>query len=179
MSEWITHRLPTAGDAHCGRVAVAQKRERHSGVVLPGEDYRVDVWDGVTRGARWYPLNKEAADAAEAEQAAIAERAAAAVEPELKAKQRQLDDTCKLIEDLERELKRPGEWSPPAPESASPAPFSCGGCRWYSDSNSKTGLCCRHAPTHDGFPRVAVQDWCGDFNGNRTGTTTASRGTTQ
>ena len=84
MSEWITHRPPTAEDANrFGEVAVALERKPFDGVVIPGENYRVYVWDGVARGARWYPLNKEAADAAEAEQAAIAEQAAAAAEPEL------------------------------------------------------------------------------------------------
>jgi hypothetical protein len=126
----------------------------------------------------------------------------------LKAKQRQLDDACKRIEDLEQEnaklkseakdlahslsqpyavvigdleteLKRCDSEPVPAPEPASTEPFSCGGCRWYSDSNSETGLCCRHAPTHDGFPRVAVEGWCGDFTGNGTGTTTIPGGPIQ
>jgi hypothetical protein len=83
-----------------------------------------------------------------------------------------------VVGDLEGELKRRGEWSTPAPEPAT-QPFSCGGCRWYSDSNSETGLCCRHAPTHDGFPRVAVEGWCGDFTGNGTNATTISQGPTQ
>jgi signal transduction histidine kinase len=84
-----------------------------------------------------------------------------------------------VIGDLETELKRCDAEPVPAPEPASHEPFSCGGCRWYSDSNSETGLCCRHAPAHDGFPRVAVKGWCGDFTGNGTGTTTASGGTIQ
>jgi cell division protein FtsB len=320
MSEWITHRPPTAEDANrFGEVAVALERKPFDGVVIPGENYRIFLWHGVARGARWYPLNKEAAEAAEAEQAAIAERAAAAAEPELtpepaaepspavaglpKASDKRLwelaraakeqampssafpawDDSyliqqkhyivahralyqrgdadgyrrclkeakatselnselardltllqqenaqlksrveelvgetqvlgnglksmtqsvhayesqmrempkriaeleqenaklkseakdlahslsqpyAVVIGDLETELKRCGEWSTPAPEPASTEPFSCGGCRWYSDGNSETGLCCRHAPTRDGFPRVAVEGWCGEWS---------------
>jgi DNA repair exonuclease SbcCD ATPase subunit len=82
MSEWITHRPPTAGDANgFGEVAVAFERKPFDGVVIPSEDYRIFRWRGVARGARWYPLNKEAAEAVEAEQAAIAEQTAAAAEP--------------------------------------------------------------------------------------------------
>jgi hypothetical protein len=358
MSEWITHRPPTAEDADSfGEVAVAWQRSPINGVVIPGKNYRFINYAKVATGAWWWPLNKEAADAAEAEQAAIAEQAAAAAEPaaepspavagvidcnrvagacelwelaraareqgmpslafpawddsyliyqrhhiaahralyqrgdadgyrrclveakatselnselargltllqeenaQLKsrveelvgetqvlgnglksmtqsvhayeyqlrempnriaeleydkarleeAKQLQFDDACKriaeleqenaklkseakdlahslshpyavVIGDLETELKRCDEWSTPAPEPASTEPFSCGGCRWYSDSNSETGLCCRHAPTRDGFPRVAVEGWCGDFAGNGTGTTTVPGGPTQ
>jgi hypothetical protein len=91
---------------------------------------------------------------------------------------RSLPETV-VVGDLEGELKRRGEWSTPAPEPASPESFSCGGCRWYSDNNSETGLCCRHAPTHDGFPRVAVEGWCGDFTGNGAGTTVIPQGPIQ
>ena len=333
MSEWITHRPPTAEDANSfGEVAVAFERKPFDGIVIPGENYRIFLWHGVARGARWYPLNKEAAEAAEAEQAAIAEQAAAAAEPaaepspavaglpkasdkklwelaraakerampgssfpawddsylihqrhhiaahralyqqgdahgyrrclkeakatselnselardltllqqenaQLKSRVEELvgetqvldrnrifglksmsqsvhayewqlrempnriaeleQENAKLksdlkdlahslsqpdavvIGDLEAQLKRCDEWSTPAPEPASPESFSCGACRWYSDGNSETGLCCRHAPTHDGFPRVAVEGWCGDFTGNGTGTTTISQAPTQ
>jgi hypothetical protein len=79
MSKWITHRLPTAEDgSRFGEVAVALERETIDGVVVPGENYRILLWHGVASGARWYPLNKEAAEAAEAEQAAMAEQKAAA-----------------------------------------------------------------------------------------------------
>jgi regulator of replication initiation timing len=338
MSEWITHRPPTAGDANgFGEVAVAFERKPFDGVVIPGENYRIFFWKRIARGARWYPLNKEAAEAAEAEQAAMAERAAAAAEPELtpepaaepppavaefidynrvawacelwelaraareqerpgtggpawddshfkhqrdhivahralyqrgdahgyrrclveakatselnselardltllqqenaqlKSRVEELvgetqvldrglnsmsqsvdayewqlrempnriaeleQENAKLkseakdlahslsqpyavvIGDLETELKRCGAEPVPTPEPAT-QPFSCGGCRWYSDGNSETGLCCRHAPTHDGFPRVAVEGWCGDFTGNGTGTTTIPGGPIQ
>ena len=84
---------------------------------------------------------------------------------DLEYKERHLNGAYCRIKELERELKRRDaeSESEPAPELAIPEPFSCGGCRWYSDSNSETGLCCRYAPTHKGFPRVAVEGWCGDF----------------
>jgi hypothetical protein len=323
MSEWITHRPPTAEDADSfGEVAVAWQRSPIEGVVIPGKNYRFINYAKVATGAWWWPMNKEAADAAIAEQAAAAAEPAAEPSPAVaefidynrvawacelwelaraareqerpgtggpawddshfkhqrdhivahralyqrgdahgyrrclveakatselnselardltllqqenaqlksrveelmgeiqvldrglnsmsqsvhayewqlrempnriaeleydkarleEAKQRQFDDACKRIEDLERELKRRDAEPTPAPEPASPESFSCGACRWYSDSNSETGLCCRHAPTQDGFPRVAVEGWCGDFTGNGTNATTIPQGPTQ
>jgi len=50
----------------------------------------------------------------------------------------------------------------------------CSSCMWFVAKEQKQpdtaieipmpvlGRCRRHAPTHDGFPAVFEQDWCGD-----------------
>ncbi len=83
MSEWITHRLPTAADADAnGNVLIPCERENvveWLGCVIPGEAYTHAMFTGIVLGQRWWPANKLAAMTAQAQQtAAAAERAAAA-----------------------------------------------------------------------------------------------------
>jgi hypothetical protein len=69
VSEWITHRLPTAKDADDdGNVFIpCQRRTRWD---VPGEDFRYMPYGKVARGVRWWPNNEEAIKAAAAEQEA-------------------------------------------------------------------------------------------------------------
>lgn len=43
----------------------------------------------------------------------------------------------------------------------------CENCTWYrtvkTEEGQIIGVCKRHSPTHEGFPGVRSDDWCGDF----------------
>ncbi len=44
----------------------------------------------------------------------------------------------------------------------------CGTCMWFvrkepaKEATKIVGRCRRRAPTHDGYPAVFIDDWCGD-----------------
>ena len=42
-----------------------------------------------------------------------------------------------------------------------PGPPSCGSCRFFQGTGNRS-QCLRNPPGADGFPRVSIDDWCGE-----------------
>ena len=70
MSEWITHRLPTAADA--GVTGCVMTPVEHDGAPDPGKRIRFVPYTKIALGDRWWPENLKASRAAAAEREAAA-----------------------------------------------------------------------------------------------------------